>query len=256
MMAAAPEFASYHSLKDRVVFITGGASGIGADMVRAFDRQGAKVAFLDIQDDAAASLQAELGNRPFYWHCDITDLAALKSCIGQTLVRIGPIGVLINNAANDDRENIDEITAEYWDHSQAINLRPHFFAAQAVRPQMRQLGGGSIINFSSISYRYGADNMLPYATAKAAIIGLTKALARGFGADNIRVNAIEPGAVITERQRQLWYPTEAAVQSMVDRQCLKHVLTGAEVARLALFLAADDSRMITKHSMIIDAGMA
>ena len=187
---------------------------------------------------------------------DITDLTALKTCIGEVGEILGPIGILVNNAANDDREEIDDITETYWDRSQAINLRPHFFAAQAVRPQMRQLGSGSIINFSSISYRYGADKMLPYATAKAAIIGLTKALARGFGADNIRVNAIEPGAVITERQRQLWYPTAQAVQGMVDRQIIKKILSGEEVARLALFLAADDSRMITKQSLVIDGGMS
>ncbi len=255
-MVSTGAFATYPSLTGRVVFITGGASGIGADMVRAFDGQGAKVAFIDIQDAVAKGLTGDLGGRPLYRHCDITDLTALKSCIAEIGETFGPIGVLINNAANDDREEIDDITEAYWDRSQAINLRPHFFAAQAVRPQMCQLGGGSIINFSSISYRYGADKMLAYATAKAAIIGLTKALARGFGDDNIRVNAIEPGAVITERQRQLWYPTEQAVQGMVDRQIIKKILLGEEVARLALFLASDDSRMITKQSLVIDAGMS
>ncbi len=255
-MLSPGEFASYPSLKGRVVLITGGASGIGADMVRAFDAQGAKVAFIDIQDDVATMLAAELGDRPLYRHCDVTDLTALKTCVGEIGAALGPIGVLVNNAANDDREEIDDITEAYWDRSQAINLRPHFFAAQAVRSQMRQLGGGSIINFSSISYRFGADKMLPYATAKSAIVGLTKALARGLGGDNIRVNAIEPGAVITQRQRQLWYPTEQAVQGMVERQIIKKILLGDEVARLALFLASDDSRMITKQSLVVDAGMS
>lgn len=254
-MPAEARFATYPSLNGRVVFITGGASGIGADMVRAFDDNGAKVVFVDVQDAAGSALVAELGDRPVFRHCDITDTRALQDCISRTGAEIGPIAVLVNNAANDDRTGIDDITEEYWDKIHAINLRPHFFAAQAVRPQMQKLGHGSIINFSSTSYRYGADRMLAYATAKSAVIGLTKALARGFGDDNIRVNAIEPGAVITERQRQLWYKSDAAVDAMVQRQIIKRILLGDEIARLVLFLAADDSRMITKQSIIIDAGI-
>lgn len=237
-----------------MVFVTGGASGIGADMVRAFAASGARVAFVDIQPEIGAALAAELD--ALFLPCDVTDIPALQQAIAATADRLGPIGVLVNNAANDDREPIDDVTVEYWDASQAVNLRPHFFAAQAVRPQMRQLGGGSIINFSSISWRNGAAGMTPYATAKAAILGLTRALARGFGDDNIRVNAIEPGAVITERQRELWYPTDAAVDAMVQRQAIKTILLGEEIARTALFLAADDSRMITKQSIIVDAGLS
>lgn len=233
--------------------MTGGASGIGADMVRAFAANRAKVAFVDIQHEAGETLAAEHG--ALFLHCDITDVPALQQAIAKAADLLGPIGVLVNNAANDDRQPLDDITVDYWDASQAINLRPHFFAAQAVRPQMRQLGGGSIINFSSIAWRGGADGMAPYATAKAAVLGLTRALARGFGADNIRVNAIEPGAVMTERQRELWYRSEDSVRAMVDRQTIKRVLLGEDIARTALFLAADDSAMITKQSLIVDAGL-
>jgi NAD(P)-dependent dehydrogenase (short-subunit alcohol dehydrogenase family) len=234
--------------------VTGGASGIGADMVRAFAANQARVAFVDIQEPAGQALAAECG--ALFLPCDITDIPALQATIAETRRQLGPIGALINNAANDDRHRIDEVTVAYWDQSQAVNLRPHFFAAQAVRPQMRELGFGSIINFSSISWRYGADSMAVYATAKSAVLGLTRALARGFGADNIRVNAIEPGAVITERQKQLWYPTAESIDALVQRQAIKTVLLGDEIARTALFLAADDSRMITKQSIIVDAGLS
>ncbi|MDE3176994.1 MAG: SDR family oxidoreductase, partial [Pseudomonadota bacterium] len=156
---------------------------------------------------------------------------------------------------NDQRHAVDDVSVEFWDQTQNVNLRHQFFAAQAVRAQMRELGGGSIINLSSIAWRFGAGEMPAYATAKAAVLGLTRALARAFGPDDIRVNAIEPGAVMTERQRQLWYRTEASVQTMVERQLLRHVLLGEEIARMALFLAADDSRMITKQSFTVDAGL-
>ena len=169
--------------------------------------------------------------------------------------QLGPIGVLVNNAANDDRHAIDEVTEDYWDWSQSINLKPHFFAAQAVRSQMQQLGGGSIINFSSIAWRGGADTMAAYATAKAGVVGLTRALGRGFGVDNIRVNAIEPGAVITERQKQLWFKTQESIDQVVSRQSIRQVLLGEEIARMVLFLASDDSRMITKQSFTVDAGL-
>jgi D-xylose 1-dehydrogenase len=234
--------------------VTGGASGIGADLVRAFAINKARVAFVDIQQSAGEALAGETG--ALFIACDVSDTAALKAAIERTREALSPIGVLINNAANDERHKIDEVGDEYWNRSQAVNLKPHFFAAQAVQPQMRELGGGSIINFSSIAWRGGADSMASYAAAKAAIIGLTKALARGLGADNIRVNAIEPGAVMTERQRRLWYPTEASVEAVVERQAIKRVLLGEEIARTALFLAADDSAMITKQSIVVDAGLS
>ncbi len=233
--------------------MTGGASGIGADIVRAFTDNGSKVAFVDI-DEQAGTKWADATGATFI-ACDITDVDALLAAIETARKRLGPIGVLVNNAANDERHRLDEVSVEYWDQSFEINLRPHFFAAQAVRAQMRELGGGAIVNFSSIAWRRGADAMVAYATAKSAVIGLTNALARAFGADNIRVNAIEPGAVMTERQRRLWYKTPESVQAIVSRQAIQRVLLGDEVARLALFLAADDSAMLTKQSIILDAGL-
>lgn len=234
--------------------MTGGASGIGADIVRAFVRNGALVAFIDILEDVGRALAAETGAT--FYAGDITDIDVLKAAIADTRDVLGPIGILINNAANDDRRDIDEITEAYWDNSQAINLKPQFFAAQAVRPQMRELGGGAIVNFSSIAWKGGAANMPAYATAKAGIIGLTRALARGFGPDNIRVNAIEPGAVITERQKQLWFKTQDAIDAVVERQVLRKVLLGEEIARTVLFLCADDSQMITKQTFTVDAGLS
>ncbi len=233
--------------------MTGGASGIGAEIVRAFVRNRAKVAFVDILDHDGKALAVETGAT--YLHCDITEVAALRAAIDVVRTRLGNVGVLVNNAANDDRHAIDDVTEEYWDSSLDINLKPQFFAAQAVRHHMRELGGGSIINFSSIAWRGGAENMAAYATAKAAIHGLTRALARGFGNDNIRVNSIEPGAVITERQKRLWYPSQDAIDNVVARQVIKRELHGDEIARTVLFLAADDSRMITKQSITVDAGL-
>ena len=252
-------FAHYPSLADRVVFVTGGATGIGADIVEAFAKQRARVAFLDLQGDAGEALADRIAARgeprPLPLVGDVTDIPLLQAAITQAREKLGLIGVLVNNAANDQRQGVDEVSVESWDRAQDVNLRHHFFAAQAVCAQMRELGGGSIINMSSTAWRFGASEMAPYATAKAAVLGLTRALARAFGPDNIRVNAIEPGAVMTERQRQLWYKTEAAVQTMVERQLLRRVLLGEEIARAILFLAADDSRMITKQSFIVDAGL-
>ncbi|MER8724096.1 SDR family oxidoreductase [Mesorhizobium sp. M1027] len=253
------QFATYPSLTDRVVLISGGASGIGADMVRAFASNGARVAFLDVQDEPAEALVRELagaaGQAPLYLHCDVTDVDALKASVEGVRARLGPVAALVNNAANDQRHPIDAVTADYWDRSFDVNLRHHFFAAQAVHPHMKELGFGSIINFSSIAWRFGADQMVAYATAKGAVVALTRALARSFGPDNIRVNAVEPGAVMTERQRELWFKTQEAVDQTVQRQLIRRVLLGEEIARTVLFLAADDSRMITKQSITVDAGL-
>ena len=252
-------FAIYPSLKGRVVFITGGATGIGADIVRAFARNGAQVGCVDRQREAGSALAAEIAAtgapQPMFLPCDVVDIPALRESIAQVRATLGPIGVLINNAANDQRQAVADVTVESWDSSQNVNLRHHFFAAQAVHPQMRELGHGSIVNLSSIAWRAGAGEMAAYAAAKAGIVGLTFALAKAFGADNIRVNAIEPGAVMTQRQRELWYKTEASVDAMVQRQVLKSVLLGEEIAHAALFLAADDSRMITKQTITVDAGI-
>lgn len=253
------QFATYPSLTDRVVLISGGASGIGADLVRAFASNGARVCFLDVQDGPAEALVRELsgagGRTPLYLHCDVTDVDALQASVEDVRAKLGPVAVLVNNAADDQRHPVDAVTAEYWDRSFDVNLRHHFFAAQAVHPHMKELGFGSIINFSSIAWRFGADQMVAYATAKGAVVALTRALARSFGSDNIRVNAVEPGAVITERQRQLWFRTQDAIDQTVQRQLIRRVLLGEEIARTVLFLAADDSRMITKQSIAVDAGL-
>lgn len=252
-------FASYPNLARQVVFVTGGATGIGADIVEAFAAQGAHVAFVDLQQEAGQALAERIAARgepkPLFIQGDVTDIASLQSAIARARVELGPIGVLVNNAANDQRHAVDDVTVEFWDQTQNVNLRHHFFAAQAVRADMKALGGGSIVNMGSIAWRFGAGEMAAYATAKAAVLGLTRALARAFGPDNIRVNSVEPGAVMTERQRQLWYKTEASVQAVVERQLLGRVLLGEEIARMILFLASDDSRMITKQSFIVDAGL-
>ncbi len=247
--------AKYPSLEGRTVLVTGGASGIGADMVRAFCANHAKVAFLDVDELSAGQLTDELPGALFL-RCDLLDIAAVRTAIANAAEKLGPIGVLINNGGNDDRRRVDEIDPAYWDWSQAVNIKHQFFAAQAVQPYMKALGGGSIINLSSIAWRYGADEMTAYVTAKSAVIGLTRALARKYGPDNIRVNAIEPGAVLTEKQRRVWYPTQTAIDTIVGRQILRQTLDGDDIARMALFLAADDSRMITKQSFIVDAGLS
>jgi NAD(P)-dependent dehydrogenase (short-subunit alcohol dehydrogenase family) len=250
-------FAIYPSLQGRVVFVTGGASGIGADMVRAFAANGARVAFIDIQAEAGEALAAELKDaphRPFFLPADLTDIDALRASIEETRRALGPIAVLVNNAANDERHALDEVTPEYWDRMMNVNLRHQFFAAQAVRPHMKELGRGAIINFSSIAWMAGAAGMVAYTTPKSAVIGLTRTLAREFGPDNIRVNAIAPGAVVTDRQLRLWYTPEQA-DEMVGRQAIKRRLLPVDIARTALFLAADDSEMITKQCIIVDGGL-
>jgi D-xylose 1-dehydrogenase len=250
-------FATYPSLAGRVVFVTGGASGIGAELVRAFAGSGAKVALVDVQTEAGEALAAELGGAaypPLFLAVDLTDIDALRGAIDTTRRVLGPVAVLINNAGNDDRHAIEQVTPEYWDRTMNVNLRHQFFAAQAVRPHMKELGYGSIINFSSIAWMSGAAGMVAYTTAKSAVVGLTKTLGREFGADNIRVNAIAPGAVMTERQLRLWYSPEEADQ-IADRQAIKRRLLPDDIARATLFLAADDSEMITKQYLVVDGGI-
>jgi NAD(P)-dependent dehydrogenase (short-subunit alcohol dehydrogenase family) len=250
--------AIYPSLSGRTVFVSGGATGIGADIVRAFARNHSRVAFVDVQPDAGEAMAAALkadGEAALFLRCDVTDVPALQASIEEARARLGPISVLVNNAANDDRHTPAEVTIDYWDHAQNVNLRHHFFAAQAAHPQMRQLGFGSIINLSSIAWRGGPADMPAYSAAKAGIVGLTHALARAYGADNIRVNAIEPGAVMTDRQRRLWYKTPESIEAIVQRQSIKSTLLGDDVAHMTLFLAADDSRMVTKQSIAVDAGL-
>jgi NAD(P)-dependent dehydrogenase (short-subunit alcohol dehydrogenase family) len=251
-------FATYPSLAGRIALITGGASGIGAEMVRQFAQNAAKVAFIDIQDEAAQALVAELVGQsvpaPLFLHCDVTDIPALRAAIDEVRAALGPITVLVNNAGNDQRHQSHEVSPESWGRTLALNLDHQFFACQAVRRQMQAAGGGAIVNLSSIAWMGGGANLVAYSAAKAAIIGMTNSLAHEFGEDGIRVNAIAPGAVITPRQLELWY-SEADVDAIVARQCLKERLMAADIARLALFLAADDGRMITKQCLVIDAGL-
>lgn len=252
-----PTCATYPSLRNRAVFITGGGSGIGAALVTAFAEQGAKVAFVDIQQQASETLCDALKARglpaPLYRHCDLRDIAALQSTIREAAARQGDFSVLVNNAANDQRHKIEEVTPEYWDERMAINQRPMFFAAQAVIAGMRKLGGGSIINFGSIGWKIGSGGYPAYATAKASTHGLTRALARDLGPDKIRVNTVTPGWVMTERQLSMWVDEEARAE-IARRQCLKDELLPEHLARMVLFLAADDSSMCTAQDFTCDAG--
>jgi D-xylose 1-dehydrogenase len=252
-------FATYPSLRDRVVVITGGASGIGEAIVDAFVVQHAKVVFLDIQDAAAEQLarRVEAAGLPVpkYYHCDLTDIVALEEVMSRVLERFSTIDVLVNNAGNDARHSIEEVTPDYWDRSMAVNLKHQFFMAQAVIPAMKKTARGSIINMSSISWMLPSTHVPVYITAKAAIVGMTRTLAHELGAHNIRVNCVLPGAIMTERQKQLWF-TEEYKAEILAGQALKRLLLPEEVARLVLFLAADDSSAITNQSCIIDGGWA
>lgn len=256
-MLEAGNFATYPSLRGRVVVVTGGASGIGESIVEAFAMQGAQVAFLDIQDAPAGQLIDNIQNagfpEPVYFRCDLSDVGALEATMSRVLARFSTVDVLVNNAGNDSRHSLDEVTAEYWDRSMAVNLRQQFFMAKAVIPAMKRAGRGSIVNISSISWVIPSTDVPVYVTAKAAIVGMTRSLAHQFGADNIRVNCVMPGAIMTERQKRLWY-TEAYKAEILASQALKRMLQPEEVARLVLFLAADDSSAITNQSYIVDGG--
>jgi NAD(P)-dependent dehydrogenase (short-subunit alcohol dehydrogenase family) len=249
--------AQYPSLRNRGVLITGGASGIGASAVRQFAKQGARVAFLDVQDEAAQKLVSEISLTvalsPIYVNCDLLDISALQKAISDLQAGLGHIHVLINNAANDDRHKFEDVTLEYWDQRMAVNLRHYFFAMQSVIPAMKLAKAGSIINLSSIGWMIPSVKEVAYVTAKAAIVGLTRTMAHELGSWNIRVNAVLPGAILTDRQRELWWTPEYETEIM-RRQCLKRPLLPQEVANLLLFLAAEDSSAITNQSYIIDAG--
>ncbi len=250
--------ARFPDLKDRAVLITGGSSGIGAALVEGFLQQGARVAFLDIDRTAGEALvhrlDAETGAGPVFIPADLRDIDAIHRAVEQAAEAIGPIGVLINNAARDDRNLLEEVTQETWDESQAVNLRPHFFMAKAVAPSMRALGRGSIINFSSIAFMLNMGELPVYATAKAGIIGLTKSLAGHLGPVNIRVNAVLPGMVVTERQKELWL-TEDSIKAMIEKQCLKRTLLPEDMVGPCLYLASDCSAGVTAQTMIVDGGV-
>lgn len=251
------EFAQYPSLRKRVVLITGGATGIGAALVEHFARQGAQVAFVDLQADAGGalvdSLAAEGLHAPLFLPLDLRDIPALQAAIASIEAQLGGISVLVNNAAHDERHRVEDVTLAFWEDRMQVNLRHQFFAAQAVLPLMRATGGGSIINMGSVSWHVGQGGMPAYTTAKAGIEGLTRGLARDLGPDGIRVNCIIPGWIMTQRQIDLWL-TPAAEQELMLAQCLKEKVYPADVARMALWLAADDSRLCTSQTWVVDAG--
>ncbi len=251
------QYAVYPSLRDRAVLVTGGATGIGESLVRHFAMQGARVAFFDVQDEPAVALRNELSTAgctaPLYLHCDLTDVAALKENVKRVLAAHGTVDVLVNNAGNDQRHATEGVTAEFFDHTMAVNLRPYFFMAQAVIPAMKEAGRGAIVNLSSICWMIPSTGLPVYVTAKAAIVGLTRTLAHEYGPKGIRVNAVLPGAIVTEKQKRLVYTPEYKAEIMAN-QALKRDILPEDVARLVLFLAADDSSGITNQSYVVDGG--
>lgn len=248
--------AIYPELADRVVLVTGGASGIGEAIVRRFAAQKSIVAFVDIQAERGQALAKELnerGGRVHFAPIDITDTPALQDAIAGFQRALGTVNVLVNNAAHDERHATDSVTPAYWDDRIAVNLKHQFFAAQAVLPGMKAAGGGAIINFGSTSWMIGQGGMAVYTAAKSAVLGLTRSLARDYGPFNIRVNAIAPGWIMTERQIAKWL-TPASEAELMARQCLKRRLQPDEIASFALFLASDDASACTNQHYIIDGG--
>jgi NAD(P)-dependent dehydrogenase (short-subunit alcohol dehydrogenase family) len=254
-----PRYTQYASLQDRVVFISGGSSGIGAELVRAFATQGAKVAFCGTKPDGGKALIDEVAAAghaaPWYAACDVRDVGTYQALLARVALELGPVRVLVNNAGRDDRHAMEDVTPEFWDDRLALNLKHYFFAIQAVAPGMAAAGGGSVVNMGSVSWMRGRPNLVGYTTAKAGILGLTRTLARELGARNIRVNALVPGAIVTERQTAL-HRDPVADQQFLDAQCLKIRLDSAHVARATLFLAADDSDGMTGQHVLVDAGIA
>lgn len=252
-----PPFASYPSLKGRTVFVSGGGSGIGASIVEHFAEQEAKVSFVDVDEAASTTLVKKIAAAghasPLFLKADVRDVKAYQAAIAEAAAKLGAITVLINNAARDDRHDLADVTPDFWDERIAVNLRHQFFAIQAVAPGMKVAGGGSIVNFSSVSYHTMTARLSVYEAAKAAVIGLTRGLARDLGPDRIRLNAITPGWIMTQRQIDLWLTPEAEADLM-KAQCLKEKVYPPDIARMALFLASDDSRLITAQNFVVDGG--
>ena len=248
--------ATYQDLRGKSVFITGGGSGIGAFLTEGLLAQGAQVAFVQRSDSSAFcdEMEAKHGNRPLFIQCDITDIQALKAAIAQSAKAHGDIDVLVNNAANDKRHEAGEVDEEFYDWMMAINLKAYFFACQAVAEGMKAKGGGSIINFSSISYMMGNAGYPLYTTANSGINGMTRSLAREFGPDKIRVNAIAPGWVLTDKQKEMWVTPEA-LEAHLARQCLKDTLAPEDIVGATLFLASESSKMMTGQAMVVDGGV-
>jgi len=246
-------FARYPSLSDKTVFLTGGASGIGAEIVRAFAAQGAKVGFVDLDADAAQALVERTEGTVAWEQADLRDIPALQEAFGRLKAQLGPAQVLVNNAARDDRHDWREVTPDYWDERQATNLRHMFFAIQAVAPDMIGAGGGAIVNMGSNSWWEAVGNMPAYVTAKAAVHGLTRTMARDLGEHRIRVNTVVPGWIMTARQKELW-ATPVALEAHRQNQCLPDLIDPVYVARMVLFLASDDAAMCTANNYMVEAG--
>lgn len=245
--------ATYSDLKAQVVIVTGGAGGIGEAISRAFHAQGCKVGVLDIDSARGERLQAELGDALRFVACDLTDIPALKAAIQAVRDAFGPIGILINNAAHDERHETLEVTEAYWDGRIAVNLKHQFFAAQAVLPDMKAAGQGSIVNLGSTSWIIGQGGMAAYTACKSAVLGLTRSLARDFGAFGIRVNAIAPGWIMTERQLELWVTPETE-QDIYTNQCLKRRLVPDDIARVVVFMSSEEAGAITNQHHVVDGG--
>jgi D-xylose 1-dehydrogenase len=245
--------AVYPSLAGKTVVITGGGSGIGEVMVEGFARQKSRVFFLDVAKTESQALAARLGNDVRFTHCDVTDIAALQKTLADIEAQAGPVSVLVNNAANDDRHRLEDVTLPYWEQRIAVNLKHLFFATQCVVPGMKQSGGGSIINLGSVSWHSAIPELSVYETAKAGIEGLTRALARELGEANIRVNCVVPGAIRTPRQMKLWHTPEEEAK-ILAQQCLKARVDPVHVTAMVLFLASDDARMCTAHNYWVDGG--
>lgn len=248
--------AIYPDLKGRTVLVTGGGGGIGAEIVRQFAAQGASVGFIDLGEEPSRALVAELesaGARVRFARADLTDIAATRAAIAGLREALGPVSILVNNAAHDERHRMEDVTPEYWDSRMAVNLKHQFFCTQAVAGDMRNLGGGAIVNMGSISWMIGQGGMAGYTAAKSAVVGLTRSLARDLGPDNIRVNCIAPGWIMTERQIALWLD-EAGEREIMERQCLKRKLVPADVARVVLFFCSDAAGACTNQTYVVDGG--
>ena len=251
------EIAIYPSLKDKIVIITGGASGIGASIVEHFLKQGSKVAFLDKEEELGNKLVSELKDykhKAVFKVCDLKNIKKLQDSIKEISNELGSISILVNNAANDERHHIDNVTEEFWDDRMHVNLRHYFFATQAVYKDMKKMGKGAIVNIGSFSWMLGQGNMPAYTTAKSAIMGLTRTLARDLGEYNIRVNCVVPGWIITERQKKLWLTADAEKQQL-ERQCIKRMLMPEDISKTVLFFASEQSSGCTAQNYVVDGGV-